>query len=163
VNATKSPDDGVRRAIAGLQKLADLLAERRAQLAREAGLTEQQWRLLEEIAAPGFLPSLFARRREVTPAAVSKVLRQLLDKDLVAVSISERDARQREYTPTARGRKALARIEAARRDAVQTIWSALSPRDTTKFAELAEELAERLERYARTRRPRTRVIAASSA
>ena len=106
MSATKSPGDEVRRAIAGLQRLADLLAQRRAQLAQEAGLSEQQWRLLEEIAAPGFLPSLFARRTDVTPAAVSKVLRQLLDKDLVAVSISEQDARQRDYTPTARGRKA---------------------------------------------------------
>ena len=152
----KSPSGEVRRAIAGLQKLADLLAQRRAQLAQEAGLSEQQWRLLEEIAKPGFLPSLFARRTDVTPAAVSKVLRQLLDKDLVAVAISEQDARQRDYTPTARGRKLLARIEAARRDAVRMIWSALPPRDVSQFADLAEELATRLESYARTRPVRIR-------
>ena len=141
----------MRRAIAALQTLADLLGERRAQLAREAGLTEQQWRLLEEIAAPGFLPSLFARRTDVTPAAVSKVLRQLLDKELVSVAISGQDARQRDYTPTARGRKALARIEAARQDAVRTIWSALAPRDVSQFADLSEALAARLESYARMR------------
>ena len=151
MGAIKSQADEVRRAIAGLQRLADLLAQRRAQLAQEAGLSEQQWRLLEEIAAPGFLPSLFARRTDVTPAAVSKVLRQLLDKDLVGVTISEQDARQRDYTPTARGRKLLARIEAARRDAVRTIWSALPPRDVKNFADLAEALAIRLESYARTR------------
>ena len=144
----------VRRAIAALQRLADLLAQRRAQLAQEAGLSEAQWRLLEEIAAPGFLPSLFARRSEVTPAAVSKVLRQLLDKELVAVAISEHDARQRAYTPTARGRKALARIEAARQDAVRSIWSALAPRDLSQFADLSETLAARLESYARTRSDR---------
>jgi DNA-binding MarR family transcriptional regulator len=141
----------VRRAIASLQKLADLLAERRAQLAAEAELSEAQWRLLEEIAEPGFLPSLFARRTDVTPAAVSKVLRQLLEKDLVAVSISLADARQRDYRPTARGHRALARIEAARRDAVRTIWSALAPSDVSRFADLSEALAVRLESYARTR------------
>jgi DNA-binding MarR family transcriptional regulator len=151
VAAIKNPGSEVRRAIAALQKLADLLAERRAQLAQEAGLSEPQWRLLEEIAAPGFLPSLFARRTDVTPAAVSKVLRQLLEKDLVAVSISPQDARQRDYTPTARGRRALARIEAARQDAVRTIWSALAPHDVTRFADLSEALAARLESYARTR------------
>jgi len=151
VATTKSPGSEVRRAIAALQKLADLLAERRAQLAAEAALSEAQWRLLEEIAAPGFLPSLFARRTDVTPAAVSKVLRQLLEKELVAVSISDRDARQRDYTPTARGRRALARIEAARQDAVKTIWSALAPQDVTRFADLSEALAGRLESYARTR------------
>jgi DNA-binding MarR family transcriptional regulator len=151
VGATKAPGEEVRRAIAALQTLSDLLAQRRAQLAQEAGLTEQQWRLLEEIAAPGFLPSLFARRSDVTPAAVSKVLRQLLEKDLVAVAISDQDARQRDYTPTARGRKALARIEAARQDAVRTIWSALAPRDVSQFADLSETLAARLESYARAR------------
>jgi len=151
---TKRTEDRatVRRAIANLQRLADLLAERRAQLARQAGLTEQQWRLLEEIAAPGFLPSLFARQSEVTPAAVSKVLRQLLDKGLVEVSISGRDARQRQYKPTASGRKALERIEAAREDAVRAIWSTLDRGDVERFADLAEELARRLESYAVARR-----------
>ncbi len=156
MSASKIPGGEVRRAIAALQKLADLLAERRAQLAHEAGLSEPQWRLLEEIAAPGFLPSLFARRTDVSAAAVSKVLRQLLEKDLVAVSISDKDARQRDYTPTARGRKALARIETARQDAVRTIWSALAPRDVSRFADLSEELAARLGGYARKRSDRIR-------
>jgi DNA-binding MarR family transcriptional regulator len=157
VGASKGGSDEIRRAIGGLQRLADLLAERRAQLAKEAGLTEQQWRLLEQIAAPGFLPSLFARQSDVTPAAVSKILRQLLDKGLVQVSISERDARQREYLLAAGGRKALARIETAREDAVRTVWAALDPRDVKRFAELAEELAERLDGYARARRPQPRL------
>jgi DNA-binding MarR family transcriptional regulator len=152
VSSSKSGGAEIRRAIAGLQRLADLLGERRAQLAKEAGLTEQQWRLLEEIAAPGFLPSLFARRSETTPAAVSKVLRQLLDKGLVSVSISERDARQRAYELTGKGRKAVARIEAAREDAVGAVWSSVDPRDVKRFAELAEGLSERLEAYARARR-----------
>jgi len=151
VAISKTPDAEVRRAIAALQRLADRLAERRAQLAREAGLSEAQWRLLEEIDAPGFLPSLFARRSEVTPAAVSKVLRQLLEKDLVSVSISDEDARQRNYAPTARGRKALARVEAARRDAVRAIWAALPQREVSRFADFSEDLAARLETYARER------------
>jgi DNA-binding MarR family transcriptional regulator len=151
VKVNKTPGSELRRAIAALQRLAELLAQRRAQLAQEAGISEQQWRLLEEIAAPGFLPSLFARQSRVTPAAVSKVLRQLLDKQLVAVAISEHDARQRAYTPTARGRKALARIEAARQDAVRTVWSALAPRELSQFADLSETLAVRLESYAHAR------------
>ncbi len=156
MGASKGGGDEIRRAIGGLQRLADLLAERRAQLAKEAGLTEQQWRLLEQIAAPGFLPSLFARQSDVTPAAVSKILRQLPVKGLVQVSLSERDARQREYVLAAAGRKALARIETAREDAVRTVWAALDPRDVKRFAELAEELAERLDGYARARRPQPR-------
>jgi DNA-binding MarR family transcriptional regulator len=152
VAALKRRGEEIRRAIAGLQRLADLLDERRAQLAQEAGLTEQQWRVLDQIAAPGFLPSLFARRSETTPAAVSKVLRQLLDKGLVSVSISTRDARQRDYGLTAKGRKALARIEAAREEAVAAVWAPLDPRDVRRFGELADELAGRLERYVGGRR-----------
>jgi len=152
VAASKRQGEEIRRAIAGLQRLADLLAERRAQLAQEAGLTEQQWRVLEQIAAPGFLPSLFARRSETTPAAVSKVLRQLLEKGLVSVSISERDARQRDYALSAKGRRALARIETAREEAVAEVWAPLDPRDVRRFAELADELAGRLERYVGKRR-----------
>lgn len=155
--ASKRQGEEIRRAIAGLQRLADLLAERRAQLAQQAGLTEQQWRVLEQIAAPGFLPSLFARRSETTPAAVSKVLRQLLEKGLVSVSISERDARQRDYALSARGRRALARIETAREEAVAEVWTPLDPRDVKRFAELADELAGRLERYVgEQRRPAPR-------
>lgn len=149
MSASKSTGDEIRRAIAGLQRLSDLLGQRRAQLAEQAGLTEQQWRVLDEIAAPGFLPSLFARRSETTPAAVSKVLRQLLEKGLVSVAISERDARQRDYELTAKGRKALARIQAAREDAVEAVWSSLGARDVKRFAELSEELSERLEAYTR--------------
>jgi DNA-binding MarR family transcriptional regulator len=117
-----------------------------------AGLTEQQWRVLEQIAAPGFLPSLFARRSEITPAAVSKVLRQLLEKGLVSVSISESDARQRDYELSSKGRKALARIETAREEAVAEVWAPLDTRDVRRFAELADELAGRLERYVGERR-----------
>lgn len=141
-----------RRAIAALQRLADRLVARRAQLAAEAGLTEAQWRVLEEIAAPGFLPSLFARRSETSPAAVSKILRQLQDLDLVTASIAERDARQRRYVLSARGRKTLAQIEAAREDAVREVWTRLDPGDLRRFTEVAEEVSTRLERYAASRR-----------
>lgn len=144
--------DAIRRAIAGLQRLADGLALRRAQLSDEAALPEPQWRVLEEIAAPGFLPSLFARRTETSPPAVSKRLRQLLDKGLVRASISERDARQREYAVTARGRRTLARIVRAREAALQEIWASLDPREVARFAELSEKIADRLERYAQARR-----------
>lgn len=146
-----APPAGVARAISALQRLAGLLEERRAQLAREAGLSEQQWRVLEEIAAPGFLPSLFARARRTSPAAVSKVLRQLLDAGLVRVAVSETDARQRDYTLTARGRRALAGIAEARREAVEAVWSGLPAADLRRFADVAETLAARLDAFARRR------------
>ena len=89
------PEEPLREALAALQRLSDAFARRRGQLARGAELTEAQWRVLEQIAAEDFMPSLFARRQEQTPAAVSKLIRQLLDRGLVEVSISSGDARQR--------------------------------------------------------------------
>lgn len=149
---TRTSDEPTLSAIAAAQRLADALAERRAQLAREAGLTEQQWRVLEEIAAPGFLPSLFARRRETSAAAVSKLLRQLQDQGLVAASIAAGDARQRRYVLTAKGRRALARIDEARAAAVAGVWAGIDARDLARFERFATEIADRLEAYARSRR-----------
>jgi DNA-binding MarR family transcriptional regulator len=146
------PADDVRRAITATQRLAGLLAERRSQIAREVGLSEGQWRVLEEIAEPGFLPSLFARRTETRPAAVSRLLRQLQDRRLVVASIAASDARQRRYELTPAGRELLARIEASRDAAVRAVWSALDPEALGRFAALAEEISTRLERYAATRR-----------
>ena len=74
--------DPLYRAIEGLQRLAELFERRRAQLARRVGLSDPQWRVLEEIAREDFMPSLFARRRDAHPAAVSRTLRQLLDRGL---------------------------------------------------------------------------------
>ena len=103
----KKKDRALERAISGLQRLADDFAERREQLASEAGLTPGQWRVLEEISTDEFMPSLFARRRAQSPAAVSKTLRQLAEAGLVEASIGRADARRRRYALTARGRRML--------------------------------------------------------
>jgi len=87
-------------AIANLQRLTDLFQARRAALALAAGLTEQQWEVLERIATEHFMPSLFARHRASSAAAVSRLIRQLLDKRLVSVSARAHDGRQRQYVLT---------------------------------------------------------------
>ena len=85
------PGASVHAAIAALQHLTQLFGDRRAQLAEAADLTEQQWQVLEEIATDHFMPSMFARTRDSSAPAVSRTLRQLLEKDLVAVSVSPDD------------------------------------------------------------------------
>lgn len=137
----------LHRAIAGLQRLTDLFLERREQLAREAGLTVGQWRVLEEISTEHFMPSLFARRRAQSPAAVSKTLRQLGEKGLLRVAISESDARKRDYRLTPRGRRVLERLRRSRRRAIEVIWGDLGRRELERFAVFSEELAGRLEAY----------------
>jgi DNA-binding MarR family transcriptional regulator len=139
------------RAIQALQRLAALFERRRQQLAREAGLSDAQWRLLEEIGREDcdFMPSLFARSREMHAAAVSRTLRQLQEGKLVTVSISSRDARQRNYQLTTRGRRLLERLQASRGRAIDEVWAGLPGDRLADFARFSEQLADRLEEYAR--------------
>ena len=138
----------VHRAIEGLQRLAELFAERRRQLAREAGISEGEWQLLEEIAGQRFMPSLFARRRQVSPAAVSRTLRQLKARGLVRAAIDEEDARQRSYRLLPEGRRALERLRASRARAIAAIWAPLPASELERFGRFASTLAGRLEAYA---------------
>ncbi len=148
---TQRRDRALGRAIAGLQRLADDFAERRAQLAAEVGLTPAQWRVLEEISSEDFMPSLFARRRAQSPAAVSKTLRQLADAGWVDVAIGEQDARRRRYTLTTDGRRVLTRLRRARERAISEIWGELPIRDLERFADFSEVLGQKLEAYADAR------------
>lgn len=145
-------DTPAHRAIGSLQRLAETFGERRRQLAAVAGLTETQWRVLEEVGGEDFLPSMFARERAVTAAAVSRTLRHLLERGLVEARIGSEDGRQRHYRLTARGRRALQRVHDAREAAVREVWAGLPRTELERFSAFAEELAERLERYAETQR-----------
>jgi DNA-binding MarR family transcriptional regulator len=142
----------VHQAIGRLQRLAHLFHQRRAQLAQGVGLTEAQWEILERIATEHFMPSLFARDRESSAPAVSRVIRQLLRKKLITVSVSDADGRQRRYQLTAHGRKTLEALRATRRRAVDAVWMDLDPRALAVFTEFSGELIGRLEAYARRAR-----------
>ena len=142
------PTPVVHDAIANLQRLTALFQARRAQLASEAGLTEQQWEVLEHIATEHFMPSLFARRRDSSAAAVSRLIRQLLDKRLVSASPREHDGRQRQYVLTAKGRRTLGALLANRQAAIDAIWATLDHRDLTTFTAVSAELIRRIERFA---------------
>lgn len=138
----------IEAAIEGLGRLADLFQQRRAQLARGAGLTVQQWRVLEEIPSQHFLPSLFARKRSCTPAAVSKILRQLLGKGLIHAAISRADGRQRRYQLTGEGQRVIEQLRDDRRHAIRAIWSDFPSSELSRFARFARELGDRMEGFA---------------
>jgi len=140
----------IHRTIERLQQLTELFEARRQQLARAVGLTEQQWRVLEEISTEHFIPSLFARDRESSAAAVSKVLRQLIDKELVRVSISDKDARQRDYELSDAGKRVMSELRQRRQHAIDAIWRGLPERDLTSFEALGAELVARIQHYAKT-------------
>lgn len=137
-------------AIAALQRLTDLFRLRRAQLARAALLSEQQWQVLEEIASEQFMPSMFARGREQSPAAVSRVIRQLLDRKLIAPAAARGDDRRhRTYALTPLGRRTLDGLRVRRGRAVEAVWLEVDPRKLATFTAVSTELAGRLEAYAR--------------
>lgn len=135
-------------AIESLGRLTDLMERRRLQLAREVGLTPQQWQALEGIAREGFMPSLFARARDAAPAGVSRTLRQLLERGLVEVRASTSDARKREYRLTAAGSAVLEALRAAREAALAAVWDDLPAADVARFARFGGKLADRLAAYA---------------
>lgn len=137
----------IHRAIAQLQRLTDLFQERRAQLAKQAGLTEQQWLLMEEISTEHFMPSMFARTKDSSAAAVSKVIRQLIDKDMISVSISESDGRQRQYELTAQGKRVMSNLRQRRQRAIDAIWAGLDKRQLAQFADVSEQLISAIEAY----------------
>lgn len=146
--ATKrATQDEVYAAIAGLQRLADAFWRRREELASSVGLTEGQWGVLEEIATQHFMPSMFARTRSSSAAAVSKTLRQLIDKGFIRSSLSAIDGRQRHYELTAKGDKLMDALRAERERAIATIWHPLGRDEISAFTHFATTLAERLETY----------------
>ena len=138
----------IHAAIACLQRLTDLFAKRRQQLARSVDLSDQQWAVLEEISSEHFMPSLFARQRESSAAAVSKILRQLLRKDLVSVRLAVRDGRQRRYELTAKGKRCIDGLRREREAAIRAVWSRLDSVGLDAFTHFGTRLAQRLTHYA---------------
>ena len=146
----KPPSVGdVHAAVECLGRLTEIFRQRRQQLATDVGLTEQQWSVLDEIEQADFMPSMFARQRESSAAAVSKILRQLLDKELVLVSLKEGDGRQRNYELSPQGKRTLERLREQRQHAISEVWLAFDSDQLTSFTRFGDELIERLERYSK--------------
>jgi DNA-binding MarR family transcriptional regulator len=138
----------VHDAILQLGRLSELFQKRRNQLAEGVGLTEHQWGVLEEVSTEHFMPSMFARQRESSPAAVSKTIRQLVDRGLVTVSLHAEDARQRKYELTASGREVIERLRASRERAIAEVWDRLPKDELERFCSFGRDLADRLEQLA---------------
>lgn len=138
----------IHTAIEKLQQLSEVFQHRRMQLAKQAGLTEQQWRVLEEISTEHFMPSMFAKTRESSAAAVSKIIRQLLDKQLVRVSIHHLDGRQRQYDLTSKGKKILNELRSYRTKAIETIWMDFELSDLINFNRFSMKLIDSIETFA---------------
>ena len=140
----------VHQAIACLGRLADAFRRRREQLALSVGLSDGQWGVLEEISREHFMPSMFAKTRDSSAAAVSRTLRQLLDKDLVSVTLSKSDGRQRDYVLTAKGKRIMQALRDERALAIEKIWLKLDAHLIKTFVSFGTKLSEHLEDYGST-------------
>lgn len=140
----------VHAAIACLQRMTDVFQQRRLQLAQSVGLSDQQWAVLEEVSSEHFMPSMFAKSRESSAAAVSKILRQLVDKELIVARVDADDARQRRYELTAQGKKTMTLLRKNRERAVEAIWMPLPTEDLDAFTRFGTRIMESMESYAST-------------
>lgn len=140
----------VHEAIACLRRLSDAFRRRREQLALSVGLSDGQWSVLEEIAREHFMPSMFAKTRDSSAAAVSKTLRQLLDKGLVSVTLSKSDGRQRAYVLTTKGQRIMQTLREEREVAIEKIWLRLDAHLVKSFVTFGTQLSEYLEQYGET-------------
>jgi len=113
-------------------------------LAAHAGLTTQQWLVLLQVAgdpnfhapngraAPstgGVLGSEITEARGVSRASVSTLVAQLLGKGLVRQQPETEDRRRKGLSITAKGRAALARLDASRRHANRVLLAELGGRE----------------------------------
>src|ERR1700746_3661595 len=92
--------DPIFQAIEAMTALAELFERRREALARDAGITIEQWRGVGGNLSHHFISPMCAKSRDSSAAAVSKILRQLLDSGLVSAAIGRADRRNRHYKLT---------------------------------------------------------------
>lgn len=135
-----------------LYKLGDAVAA-------GAGLTTQQWLVLLQIAGdPNFarpvrqsatsreetVGSAIARARGVSRANVSTLVSQLIAKGYVRQKEHARDRRRKALLVTEPGRRALASIERARREANRKLLGGLSTAERTRLLESLRACLEHL-------------------
>ena len=84
------------------------------------------------------------------PAAISRGLRSLLERDWATAEIASGDARQRRYRLTAEGRRVLDRLRRGRERAIAAVWHSFDARALRGFVSFAGELADHLEEYAKS-------------
>lgn len=133
--------------------LANHLVRRGEDLARQSGITTQQWILLLHIAGDpnftsfddeerdpeGVLPSEIARARGVSRANVSALMSGLVDRGLVRQKKDKRDGRRKRVVVTAAGKRALAKIDPTRREANRRLLANLSATERKRFLTSLQE------------------------
>ena len=129
--------------------LAEIFERRREVLARDAGITIEQWRVLEEISTEHFIPvDVRAQPRQLGRCGFENTA-PTARRGLVSAAIGRDDRRNRSYKLTAKGHRTLAELRASRQAAIEAIWTGFSRDELAAFSTFAIKLSDRIERYSR--------------
>ena len=152
---TRTTEDSI---VLTLFDIANELEKLGEGVSSKAGLTTPQWLMLLQVAddpnfavqgdgparrATGIMASDIARARGVSRANVSILIAQLLRKGLVSQTEEPEDRRRKHLAMTPAGRRAVADIESARREANKNLFASLAP---TARRQLLHSLRACLER-----------------
>jgi DNA-binding MarR family transcriptional regulator len=118
-----------------------------SKIAEGAGLSSAQWALLHQIthsSPEGVAPSTLAEANRTSRANVTKLTRRLEALGLVTVRTHAQDARQRRWVPTARGRRALERLNLNKTRRLTATLEHMSKADQAALLRLCRVLLVRL-------------------
>ena len=128
-----------------LLRAREAVMDRFRPVLRAHGVTEQQWRVLRALAATGPIDAGgLAEACCLLPPSLTRILRDLLGRRLIARHTSARDQRVSEITITALGRELIANVGPHSEHQYREIADRLGPGDLERLYALLERLEQRL-------------------
>jgi len=128
-----------------LLRAREAVMERFRPVLREHGVTEQQWRVLRALAATGPIDAGgLADACCLLPPSLTRILRDLLGRGLIARHTSTQDQRVAEISITALGSELIAVVGPHSERQYQEIAELLGPEDLERLYALLERLEQRL-------------------
>lgn len=149
--------------MSGLKKLppyprslaGTLLAAREAVMApirpvlREAGVTDQQWRVLRVLADAGPLDAAgIAARALLYPPSVTRIVRELVERGLLSRATDDDDRRRWVIAITPEGERFMQHTAEHTAQLLQAYAKAFGPARLTAFIEEASALTQMLSQFA---------------
>jgi len=128
-----------------LLRAREAVMDRFRPVLRAHGVTEQQWRVLRALAATGPIDAGgLAGACRLLPPSLTRILRDLLARGLIARNTVARDQRVSEISITPRGRDLIAKVGPHSERQYGEIAELLGPGDLERLYDLLERLERRL-------------------
>lgn len=145
--AGQVPGHGIDRLPSGLARSHDALLDHFRPIFTAHGLTASQWRVLRVLSTVGELDAgETARRALLQPSGLSRLLRQLNERGLIATWTPENDARRSMHALTAAGRDLVFEIESQLTDIWREIERRFGVQRLGALAEMLDAFSDAIER-----------------